>query len=74
MGDHPETMSENSENKCAICGREQDSKYRPFCSSRCANIDLNRWLGGTYAIPAVEDSDDWSESNGDPSISYDNDN
>ncbi len=37
---------------CAICGKPADPAYRPFCSSRCANIDLNRWLTGAYAIPA----------------------
>jgi len=44
--------------KCAICGKEQDPKYRPFCSKRCADIDLHRWLTGGYAIPAVEAEDD----------------
>lgn len=43
--------------KCAICGKPQDSKYRPFCSKRCADVDLNRWLSGGYAIPAVEEDD-----------------
>jgi endogenous inhibitor of DNA gyrase (YacG/DUF329 family) len=32
-------------------------EYRPFCSKRCANVDLQRWLGGVYAIPAVEDDE-----------------
>jgi uncharacterized protein len=40
--------------KCAICGKPQDSQIRPFCSKRCANVDLNRWLKGGYAIPAEE--------------------
>jgi endogenous inhibitor of DNA gyrase (YacG/DUF329 family) len=40
--------------KCAICGKPQDEKYRPFCSKRCADVDLNRWLSGGYAIPAEE--------------------
>jgi endogenous inhibitor of DNA gyrase (YacG/DUF329 family) len=43
--------------KCAICGKEQDPKYRPFCSKRCADVDLNRWLSGGYAIPAEEEDD-----------------
>ena len=43
--------------KCAICGKEQDPKYRPFCSKRCADVDLNRWLSGGYAIPATEEDD-----------------
>lgn len=46
-----------SESKCVICGRPQDAKYRPFCSKRCAEIDLNRWFSGGYAIPAVEEDE-----------------
>jgi len=37
---------------CPICARETDPKYRPFCSKRCADVDLAKWLGGSYAIPA----------------------
>lgn len=37
---------------CPICGKERDQKYRPFCSRRCADIDLGKWLTGSYAIPA----------------------
>jgi endogenous inhibitor of DNA gyrase (YacG/DUF329 family) len=37
---------------CPICGKESAEKYRPFCSKRCADIDLGRWLKGGYAIPA----------------------
>jgi endogenous inhibitor of DNA gyrase (YacG/DUF329 family) len=39
---------------CPICRKPAEETYRPFCSKRCADIDLGRWLGGTYAIPAVE--------------------
>ena len=44
---------------CPICAKETDAKYRPFCSRRCADVDLGRWLTGSYAIPAeaVEDDD-----------------
>ncbi|HEU0220936.1 MAG TPA: DNA gyrase inhibitor YacG [Paracoccaceae bacterium] len=41
--------------KCPICGRQTLPRYRPFCSKRCADIDLGRWLKGTYAIPAEEE-------------------
>lgn len=41
--------------KCVICGKPQDQKYRPFCSKRCADVDLNRWFSGAYAIPAEEE-------------------
>lgn len=44
---------------CAMCGKPADAKYRPFCSKRCADVDLSRWLGGKYAIPAVEPPDEW---------------
>jgi uncharacterized protein len=39
---------------CPICERPPQPKFRPFCSKRCADIDLGRWLKGAYAIPAVE--------------------
>ena len=39
---------------CPICGKEAEAKYRPFCSRRCADVDLGRWLKGRYAIPAEE--------------------
>lgn len=40
--------------KCAICGKPQDAAFRPFCSKRCADIDLNRWLKEGYSIPGGE--------------------
>jgi hypothetical protein len=43
---------------CSICGKPATVRYKPFCSKRCADVDLNRWLKGTYAIPAVEDPDE----------------
>jgi endogenous inhibitor of DNA gyrase (YacG/DUF329 family) len=46
--------------RCPLCGKPADEHYRPFCSKRCADIDLHRWLGGVYAIPSVgvdEDED-----------------
>lgn len=45
--------------KCPTCGAPLVPRYRPFCSRRCADIDLNRWLTGHYSVPVVElDSDD----------------
>lgn len=35
---------------CPICGKESAEKYRPFCSKRCADVDLARWLNGSYVI------------------------
>lgn len=42
---------------CPICAKDVDPKYVPFCSRRCADVDLGRWLNGSYAIPiaAIED-------------------
>ena len=36
---------------CPICSRPTDQAYRPFCSKRCADRDLAKWFGGSYAIP-----------------------
>jgi uncharacterized protein len=36
---------------CPICSKPADAKFTPFCSKRCADIDLSRWLKGSYAIP-----------------------
>jgi hypothetical protein len=41
--------------KCPICGRPAEADFRPFCSRRCADLDLQRWLTGRYVVPAVED-------------------
>jgi endogenous inhibitor of DNA gyrase (YacG/DUF329 family) len=40
--------------QCPICGRPAEPAFRPFCSKRCADIDLQRWLSGRYVVPAVE--------------------
>ena len=39
---------------CPICGKPVKLESRPFCSKRCADIDLGRWLGEAYRIPAEE--------------------
>ena len=39
---------------CPICSKPVVEPYRPFCSQRCANVDLSRWLGGNYRIPTDE--------------------
>ena len=43
--------------RCPICGKPTVDPYRPFCSKRCAEVDLHRWLTGAYAIPVVEDDE-----------------
>lgn len=41
--------------KCPICEKPADEKHRPFCSARCADIDLQRWLSGRYVVPGDDD-------------------
>jgi endogenous inhibitor of DNA gyrase (YacG/DUF329 family) len=43
---------------CPICGKPAAEAFRPFCSQRCADVDLNRWLSGAYAFPANEDAEE----------------
>jgi len=42
---------------CPICRRPGAADFRPFCSQRCADVDLGRWLNERYAIPEELDSD-----------------
>lgn len=42
---------------CPICDRPTEKDWRPFCSKRCADRDLGKWLTGAYAIPADEPED-----------------
>ena len=56
-------MAERNSGICPECGADTVPRYRPFCSKRCADIDLSRWLRGAYAIAggnsdADEDGDD----------------
>lgn len=39
---------------CPICANDTVQKYRPFCSRRCADIDLAKWMSGSYATPAAD--------------------
>lgn len=40
---------------CPICHKPSAEKYDPFCSKRCADVDLNRWLSEGYSVPGPED-------------------
>ncbi|MFN0218589.1 MAG: DNA gyrase inhibitor YacG [Hyphomicrobium sp.] len=51
--------------KCPICVSPTDPAYRPFCSRRCADVDLGRWFTGGYVLAGVE-TDEQTESSGDP--------
>lgn len=50
--------------KCPICGKPTQERYRPFCSKRCADVDLQRWLTGGYAFPVMEEDDTPDEDEG----------
>ena len=43
---------------CAICGKPQKPENKPFCSPRCADIDLGRWLDEAYAVPEKKPEDE----------------
>ncbi|TNJ43253.1 DNA gyrase inhibitor YacG [Phaeobacter sp. B1627] len=42
---------------CPICGEETLHAFRPFCSKRCADLDLSQWLSGGYALPSEDQED-----------------
>jgi endogenous inhibitor of DNA gyrase (YacG/DUF329 family) len=59
----PPAMNDNrpaeepARGRCPLCGKPRDRAFRPFCSGRCADADLQRWLSGRYVIPAGEDDE-----------------
>jgi endogenous inhibitor of DNA gyrase (YacG/DUF329 family) len=61
MGAQPADRGPGRRGKCPICGRPSEEKYAPFCSPRCADVDLSRWLSGAYAIPDKAESEDGGE-------------
>ena len=60
---------------CPICDKPTVAAYRPFCSKRCADVDLAKWLGGGYAIPSQnpDDEDDLIDALGKAANQSDND-
>ena len=59
----PGRKTQTSTGTCPICGKPRDEQYRPFCSRRCADVDLGRWLSESYAMPlpdseAIGDDDE----------------
>ena len=42
-----------SKRPCPVCGKPRSKPYDPFCSKRCADVDLHRWLKGSYVIPGA---------------------
>jgi uncharacterized protein len=57
---HPDSSipGPSAQRACPICGKAATSQHRPFCSARCAQIDLGRWLKGNYRIPTDEAPDE----------------
>ncbi len=47
---------------CPICNKPAEPEYRPFCSKRCADVDLHRWLTGSYVMPGEALSEDDEEA------------
>jgi endogenous inhibitor of DNA gyrase (YacG/DUF329 family) len=48
---HP--ADRTNERPCPVCGKSRSERYDPFCSKRCADVDLHRWLKGSYVIPGA---------------------
>ena len=48
--------------RCPVCGKPAAARHQPFCSARCADIDLGRWLKGTYRVETEEPTEDGSEA------------
>jgi endogenous inhibitor of DNA gyrase (YacG/DUF329 family) len=70
-GEGGEVVPLRAARPCPICGKPSARAAYPFCSKRCADVDLNRWLSGSYAIPASEegassDDDDGREPGSGP--------
>ena len=61
MPPHAKNPRQNREPKCSNCGAATVEAYRPFCSKRCADVDLGRWLNGSYAIAGNRDADEDGE-------------
>ena len=50
--------AKGSAKPCPICGKPATEASKPFCSERCRDVDLNRWLSDSYRIPAAKDDDE----------------
>ncbi len=59
----PEAIKKTSKAKCPQCSKPTVQDYRPFCSKRCADLDLGKWLNEQYVLPGdSEIPDDIGES------------
>jgi endogenous inhibitor of DNA gyrase (YacG/DUF329 family) len=57
----PKGAAKGTAKPCPICGKPATEASRPFCSERCRDVDLNRWLSNSYAIPASKDDDEGAD-------------
>ena len=60
-------VTETTLKPCPICGKAGLQEWKPFCSKRCADVDLGRWLKGSYAIPVAAEDDEAERIADDPS-------
>jgi len=58
MADDNKVIKLRATRPCPICGKPSSQSHHPFCSGRCADIDLNRWLSGAYVIPGRPEEED----------------
>jgi endogenous inhibitor of DNA gyrase (YacG/DUF329 family) len=63
MADAPKDAAANEAHaprakRCPICGKPAVAKFRAFCSRRCADVDLNRWLSGVYVVPGKKEEEE----------------
>jgi uncharacterized protein len=58
--------SPNPAKPCPICGKPGQPAFLPFCSSRCADVDLHRWLSGVYRVETPESAEDERPEDGNP--------
>lgn len=56
------TKAASASKPCPLCGAPASARYRPFCSERCANLDLSRWLKGVYVIEGAPEPDEGEEA------------
>ena len=54
----PSNEAEKRPGRCPVCGKPAERELRPFCSKRCADVDLSRWLRGTYAVAGHADTEE----------------
>jgi endogenous inhibitor of DNA gyrase (YacG/DUF329 family) len=52
--------------RCPICGKPAVAQFRAFCSQRCIDVDLNRWLSGVYVVPGKADEEEDGSSAPEP--------